>query len=128
MLQEQTRSLFKKTAMNAQKITEVEEQCGAKIEELKEELNGVAVRLQVSSSSSKTDLTRLDKVLQKIMVDLNSESSARRVGDTQTTLSIMKKVQAMVNELQNSIKSSSSSSSSSSSGSSSSSRCVCYTK
>merc|ERR1719217_1827404 len=110
MLQENTRSLFQKSTANAQKISQVEEHCGAKIQALKEELSGVSVRLSVSSKSSRQDLTRMDKSLQKIMTELTQEASARRTGDTKTTLSIMERVQTMVNELQHSVIKSSSSS------------------
>merc|ERR1719387_853847 len=82
-LTSQTRTLFQRTLENAQRINTIEAEMNEKLTALKEEVSEVSVRLQASTQSSKSDLTRMDRMLQQLMSDLSAEVTSRKAGDTQ---------------------------------------------
>merc|ERR1719235_1776796 len=104
-LTEQTQTLFKRTLENSQRINSIESAINEKLTSLTHEVSEVSIRLQASTQSSKSDLTRMDKMLQQLMTDLSAEITAREIGDTKAASATLAQVNTLLSEIKKEMKS-----------------------
>lgn len=98
-LSQSTTDLFAKVASNSEKITILDTKLTEKIDVLQQTLSEAKIKMQVTADASKSDASRISKLLETLAADIAAEGEARKSGDTTLEKTINDRIQVLIEEM-----------------------------